>query len=393
MLKSCIVNSEKINRRLPQNFLLVFSFLLVIILTGCSHTSPYLRSGRIAADDPAYSNSDILQRFLFIGDAGEPQSPEPVLDLLESWASELPQNTQLIFLGDNLYPSGMVPQDDPWRTTAENRLGKLTAVVTESKSRGVFLPGNHDWHQGLDGILRQQQFINDQLKQDSSFLPPDGCIGPVVQDIAGIRLIYLDTDFWLSDIETSPECPVTAKDSAVVKIRTALQGAGERPVFFLAHHPLLTYGPHGGFFDWKDHLFPLTRLIPHFYLPLPIVGSLYPLVRWNLIKSSEDLVSEEYGKLIADLESAFAVNPPLLYAAGHDHNLQVLSGGDAAGYILISGAGSQKKLTNVDDGKRTLFAHLHSGFMAVDVLKDHRIILQVVEPGPHEVVFRKWLKE
>ena len=49
-----------------------------------------------------------------------------------------------------------------------------------------------------------------------------------------------------------------------------------KTIFLASHHPFQSYGTHGGYFSWKDHIFPLTAANENLYIPLPIVGSLYP---------------------------------------------------------------------------------------------------------------------
>ena len=100
--------------------------------------------------------------------------------------------------------------------------------------------------------------------------------------------------------------------------------------------------------------------------------------------------------MINRLNKAFAVSgadktPLLIYAAGHDHSLQVLKG-RATDYLLVSGAGSNVKLSKVKHGKNTLFAHKHTGFMVIDFLENGKVVLRVVEPANKEVVFHHWLK-
>jgi hypothetical protein len=81
----------------------------------------------------------------------------------------------------------------------------------------------------------------------------------------------------------------------------------------------------------------------------------------------------------------------LIYAAGHDHSLQVIEMQRGVKYMLVSGAGSASKISEVGHGENTLFAHSHPGFMAVDFLENGRVLLRIIEPGKG-VVFRKWIK-
>jgi len=111
-------------------------------------------------------------------------------------------------------------------------------------------------------------------------------------------------------------------------IGAALASAGDRQVIVAAHHPALIGGEHGGFFGWKDHLFPLRNVASWLWLPLPGLGSLYP-VSPGLGISSQDVTGFRYRRLRRALDTAFRDHPPLVYAAGHEHALQVISGGAA----------------------------------------------------------------
>src|SRR5690606_32767865 len=77
---------------------------------------------------------------------------------------------------------------------------------------------------------------------------------------------------------------------------------------------------------------------------------------------------------------------PLVYAAGHDHSLQVFDGGRThARYTLVSGMGSRS--SDVGSNRRTLFAHSNPfapGFMEIDFLKTGGARLAVWEhDGTH----------
>jgi len=84
--------------------------------------------------------------------------------------------------------------------------------------------------------------------------------------------------------------------------------------------------------------------------------------------------------------------PPLLYAAGHDHNLQVLDGMEHAAYEVASGAGAIIRVRDgpVADIEGTLFAHDHAGFMVVEFTRTpegERAVLHVIETDQGAPVF------
>ncbi|MFA9454201.1 MAG: metallophosphoesterase, partial [Candidatus Aminicenantaceae bacterium] len=365
-------------------------FIIALCLaaaTGCSHVKPFYREAPASLNQPAPSPDAIRYRLLLLGDAGAPREDEPNLSLLMQWAQEVPARTMVIFLGDNVYSDGMPPPDTPERTERERRLQAQIDVIRDSGAEGFFLAGNHDWEQDLAGLRRQADLIQAQLGRDDAFLPQPGCVGPVMLDREHLRIIALDTDIWLNPrLDPSGECSHKDLEESLNELKDLLRTAGERHVVVVGHHPLDTHGIHGGFYDWKDHLFPLRAVKSWMWLPLPIIGSLYPLLRWNVRKHYEELNSDTYRDMIRRFGEVFSIKKPLLNAGGHDHSLQVMVG-DSVGYILVSGAGIDSQLSTVTDRENTLFAHLHTGFMAVDFLEDGSVWLSVVEPRPTEVVF------
>jgi hypothetical protein len=175
-------------------------------------------------------------------------------------------------------------------------------------------------------------------------------------------------------------------------LRDAVRGAAGRHVFVAGHHPLATGGPHGGHFTVSDHLFPLREFKKWLWLPLPIIGSAYPLARQKGV-SPQDLSSASYRHMRDSLESVFRDAPPLAYLAGHDHGLQVLSWGGVR-HVLVSGSGSYDHNKAVKWLASTRYAAGKAGFMRLDVLGDGRVRLGVLHVDASSRVteaFSMWL--
>lgn len=366
-----------------------------LTIAGCSHTSPYYHPDITTIEKQDIETENTLQyRILLIGDAGEPKQDEPVLKILHLWTKKAPEKTTVIFLGDNMYPDGMTEQK---QHEAPTRLGPQIEVIKSTETHGLFIPGNHDWTDGKKvghrALLAQEAYINDALTRYPKFLPQGGTPGPVMLELPEsapvVRIIVLDTQWWLYQHEK----PMKTTERVIAELSTMLDT--ELPVIVVGHHPLQSYGLHGGFFDWKAHLFPGRLVHKWLWVPVPIVGSLYPLVRWHVVKSDQDMNGTRYKYMAAQLNAALSSrrkSPLLIYASGHEHSLQVLKG-DVTDYLLVSGLGSSEKATEVSHGDNTLFAHQHSGFMALDFLANGEILLRVVEPADTEVVFYHWLKK
>ena len=364
---------------------------------GCSHTKPYYHPEIPDIERSARETEGALRyRLLFLGDGGAPSPNEPVLKTLGEWAQKDAAKTSIVFLGDNMYPEGMTERR---KHEATERLGPQLSVIKDAGVHGLFIPGNHDWAsggaEGYRALLAQEKFINDALAGEQNFLPPGGSPGPVALELPKVnpvvRLIVLDTQWWIHQHEKPEKSPETVIAELIALLDTEL------PVIVLGHHPLQSYGPHGGYFDWKAHLFPTRALKEWLWIPIPIIGSVHPYARKYFYKFDQDIGSALYDNLIAQLNRTFSARKSthqttslLIYASGHEHSLQVLKG-ETVDYILVSGAAASRKVTEVMSGENTLFAHEHTGFMAVDFFTNGKVLLRVVEPEGKGVFFQRWL--
>ena len=351
---------------------------LALLLGACAGKAPPLPTP-VAA--PAAAELDVS--LYLIGDGGEPKAGgEPVLQALTAEIASSEAPAVVVFLGDNIYGAGMPPASSPARKEMERRLRDQIDAVVRGGARGIFVPGNHDWdNSGSDGwnaVRRQGAYIREHGDAGRVVsLPRDGCPGPSVVDLGEqLRLIVLDTQWWLHghDKPSEAECEPGAKEAVVEALRESL--STERHAVVVAHHPLLSSGPHGGHFTWQDHLFPLTRVWTPLWVPLPILGSGYPLARRAGV-SSQDLSGSKNERMRVALREAFRENPPLIFAAGHEHTLEILRGAIVP-YLLVSGAGHYGHHSPTKRREQTLFKEAASGFLRLDVLRDGRLRLGVL---------------
>ncbi len=356
--------------------------------------------GRPAPAPPAQpaSTPEVDLSIFLIGDAGEPASGfEPVLAALRREVGQDPARSVVVYLGDNLYPKGLPDSTHNRYTEYARRLDEQVAVASETDARAFFVAGNHDWGYGLEGVVRQQRFVEERGDGAVWFLPRPGCPGPDVRDLGRtVRLVLLDTQWWFHD-DPKPAAPDTICSRSTVggvvdSIRAVLRSAGDRRAVVVAHHPLESGGPHGGHFGWKWHIFPLRTISRWLWVPLPVIGSAYPVSR-QLGIVDQDLTSSVYETLRHSLRSAFAEHPPLVYATGHEHNLQVI-GDAAAQYLVVSGAGIFGHANPVAWLDGTRFAASAEGFVRLDFVGNGQARLGVIivdEEGRGEEAFSTWI--
>jgi len=343
----------------------------------------------------------VAARVILIGDAGDPAPQDPVLVALRREIERDPSRTLVVFLGDNIYPRGLSAPGTRRHQEEAMRLELQLEAARGTSATTVFIPGNHDWdnggEDGWEAIRRQAEYVDRHGGPGVSWLPPDGCPGPEPLDFGGaLRLVVLDTQWWLHE-GPRPEYPdssCAAGNEAKVLDALArdIAGAGERPVVVVGHHPLATRGPHGGLFGWRGHLFPLRALRSWLWIPLPVIGSAYPIARQHGI-TDQDLSGSRNRHMRESFAKVFAERAPRVYAAGHEHALQVL-GGREVPWLLVSGAGYYGHASPVGRLRETLFASSASGFMRLDLDASGALrlgVLAVDASGKSREVFARLL--
>ncbi len=321
---------------------------------------------------------------VLIGDAGQPHLPvEPVLVALERELARDPDRTFVAFLGDNLYPVGL--QDT---TTTDGQIG-LTILRAQMEpllrtgTRGVFVPGNHDWAAGgvtgWNDVVRQGRFLNSTGGALVRMEPRFGCPGPVVLDLGTVlRLIVIDTQWWLHQgPKPGPEeCTPGTEQAVQDSIAAAIGTAGMRRTVVVAHHPVVSGGQHGGYFDWPAYLFPF-----------------HPWARIAGAFAAQDVTGREYRHMTARLRAAFSLTPPDVFAAGHEHSLQVFRR-EPARYLVVSGGGIYGHTTRTRAITGVRYIRQASGYQRIHFLPDGRARLSVMvvdAEGNATEDFSEWL--
>ncbi len=282
-----------------------------------------------------------------IGDAGKVSvSDAPYKKLLQQQLNDSVPSA-IVFLGDNIYPKGMPDAFNGKRNEAEKILEASLNLAPGFKGPMIFVPGNHDWKRGKpDGLnfIRNQQAWLDSLHRDNvKLLPKNGCPGPIEVPLSDkVVLIIIDTQWWIHPWD-KPEgetslCDCKTQADLIIQLDDALRRNSTKRVIVAAHHPVVTYGEHGGVFSLKDHIFPFTDLNKKLYIPLPVIGSIYPLYR-KIFGNIQDTSHPEYRRMKDQLMALLEQYPGVIYASGHDHSLQYSEKANV--HYIVSGGGSK----------------------------------------------------
>ncbi|ALJ00663.1 metallophosphoesterase [Rufibacter tibetensis] len=323
-----------------------------------------------------------------VGDVGSNGSLEDdhLLQAVHHWVKEAGENSTILFLGDNVYPTGLPPTDSFRHAQAVQRLENQLSLFDEYTGKVIYLSGNHDWNKGRkDGyefVLRQEKFITEKLQDEMAYLPRGGCLGPVTWEINGqLLIIVINTQWWVQTghkpLAANPGEPYETSREFFSALQALLEENKHRFIVLAAHHPVYSNALHGGKFTVKQHLFPLTFINKRALIPLPIVGSIFRIYR-KYIGAHEDMSFPPFRKFRRRLLRVLHQYQSIFYVAGHDHNLQYFK--VKGNHYAVSGSGS--KTNFVAKGGKASFAHESKGFMVLDQYKDGSVWLRVLEPAP-----------
>ncbi len=347
-------------------------------LTGCGGEAPALPEVPAA---PPVGGEDVASVLFLFGDPGKARYLKyPILPKLarevDTWSARLDRDSSVVVvaLGDIIYPDGMRDPDpaSPAFEIDSLRVESHIDVVRGAGARShgarlYFLAGNHDWglaedRVGTTHLKNLGRFIDRARARDDvnvDLVPEAGTGMPYVVDLEHVRLVLLDTAWWIFDAEPN------RKEAMLERVAEALATAGEREVIIAAHHPYASAGPHGGETTvWKD------------------LGIRFLMARSGAMLQSLD--SRVYGELHAGLQDVFArVERPLAFIGGHEHSLQVIRGDSATAprYSMVSGSAS--KLTPVGWLPGMLYRRSAPGYMRVVVRKSGAVDLYV-EAAPEQ---------
>ncbi|HNP17519.1 MAG TPA: metallophosphoesterase [Fulvivirga sp.] len=313
-------------------------------------------------------SSDLVYTVYLVGDAGKvTEGQKNTLSVLASQIKD-PTKEAVVFLGDNIYTKGMPLPTNPERVAAENAIDAQIALAKKFNGNAYFIPGNHDWAQGRpfgwEQLKRQEKYIEDRLDSVNIFLPSGGCPGPVEISLGDqVTLILVDTQWFLFGWDKpGPEqgdCAYPTAAASFQALDEIMARNANKRVIVAAHHPMVTYGEHGGVFKLKTYLIP------------PVIGVIYPLYRKS-IGSVQDVSNPKYKAMSKAMVSILEKYPNTIQVAGHEHNLQY-SFRDSVHYI-VSGSGS--KTTYVRQKGFAQYAESVNGFAKLMFYNDGRTELE-----------------
>jgi hypothetical protein len=310
----------------------------------------------------------IAYSLFLVGDAGnsEEKASSELLHQLQYKLEKAEENSSLIFLGDNIYPSGMPKSKNENRIDAEKKLDNQLEISKNFKGQTFFIPGNHDWYSGgIIGLKAQQDYLIQKTGNKNIFLPKNQCGIETKKIGEDIAIIFVDSQWFLADWDKNPEindkCDIKTREDFFSEFEDQLNKNQNRTIIIAVHHPLLDNGSHGGQYSWEKQIFPFENKIP-----LPGIASFVNILRTTGGFSSQDLNSIGYRTLSNRLKTLLADKNNVIVVSGHDHNLQYIQNGNLR--QIISGAGSKHEAAGIKGD--TDFSFGNKGYAQLDIYTD-----------------------
>ena len=341
------------------------SILFLILLSSCAtYQAKYATQDQegfeINEEKPTHT-------FYLIGDAGK--SPMGKMNTtLEAFKKRLDvasKNSTVIFLGDNIYPAGLPNKTDiEGYSEAKNHLDAQLETLKNYKGKKVFIPGNHDWYSGgLKGLKREEKYIEKALDDKNIFLPENGCPIEEIKIGDDIIVLAIDTEWYLVNWDKHPtindNCEIKDRTRFFAEIEDAIKDNRDKTTILALHHPMFTYGSHGGHYSVKQHLSPKN-------IPLPVLGTFFNVLRRTTGASIEDQQNKRYNALRKRLITLAQYSEKVIFVSGHEHTLQYIVKENIP--QIVSGSGAKQGASRMLNGSQ--FSTGQNGYAELKVFKD-----------------------
>ncbi|KDN56357.1 metallophosphoesterase [Flavobacterium seoulense] len=374
--------------------LFFYSVVALLIISSCAtHDSQFGKNSKKITFTNDKDTTKIAHRFFLIGDAGnaDEEKAQKILKSLQEQLQQSDKNATLLFLGDNIYPKGMPGKSETKEyKIALEKIEAQLAISKNFKGKTIFIPGNHDWYSGINGLKRQEKIVNNYLNEKKAFLPANSCPIDDKKINDQVCLVTIDSQWFLEDWDKIPtindDCTIKTREDFFEEFESILNKNKDKTVVVAIHHPLMSNGTHGGQFSLEKQLFPLEQKIP-----LPVVGSFVNFLRKTSGVSPQDLQNKQYQLLIKRIKTLLQHQENVIVVSGHDHNLQYIESEKI--HQIISGAGSKSEAARAINAND--FSYGKNGFATLTTYKNGKSVVHFygIENNQTTILFQKTIFE
>jgi len=292
-----------------------------------------------------------IHSIYLLGDAGSSKVEiQSVLELLKLQIKATQHNT-ILFLGDNIFPSGLPDSAEIRRIESEIIIKNIITKVASLNAQTYLIPGEKDWDNGgRDGwvkVKNQDAYIDSLKFENIFFLPDGGCPGPIEIPInEEIVLVIIDTQWILhpwDKPQIESDCLSKSTTDIIVSLQEIVNRNKRKKLVIASHHPVFSFGLHG------------TRTF----------GGIQ-----GLKNIKYKAMSKEFSRILDLHENA-------IHVSAHDNSLQYIKRGNSHYLVCGSAAVSQ----TVKSGNGTRFSSESKGIARLDFFENGIVKLSFWSPG------------
>ncbi len=257
------------------------------------------------------------------------------------------------------------------------RIDKLINLAQGlSHGRVIILPGDRDWDnsgiEGLKSVKRLEDFVKGKNVSNLIWPLKNGCPGP--QEIplsSSLSLIAINTQ-WFNHPHGKPlpedgTCKIPTQEEFMEELEEISEEAQNRNILIAGHFPMYSLGRSAG-------NYPLGK----YMLPIPIISGL-PISYHQNVGSSQDITNDRFTGFREDVQNFLRSRNSMIYASGHDADLQILNFND--NYLINSGSSIRARF--VAKSKSANYASAEPGLIALNYFDDGKITADILSYSKH----------
>ncbi|CAN0601377.1 unnamed protein product, partial [Ectocarpus sp. 12 AP-2014] len=146
-----------------------------------------------------------------------------------------------------------------------------------------------------------------------------------------------------------------------LELEDVIKDNSQKTTIIAMHHPMTSYGPHGGQFSLNQQFYP--KKLP---VPVPVLGTFVNVLRRTSGASNADLQNKRYRELSKRVTTLAQYSDKVIFVSGHEHTLQYIVENNTP--QIVSGSGAKKGVSRLLNGSK--FSTGHMGYATLEVYID-----------------------
>ncbi len=323
--------------------------------------------------------SEESQEVFIIGNFGDIQNASSYLEFFRE-LSEKTNHFTVVLNGDISLTS---PQKNFDITSLNNVKAIATIIESSQYGRLIINTGDRDWDSSGPGgwkmVREMERVVSGWNFKKTKWVIDNGCPGPKSISISeNLELISIGTQWWnhpySKPTSAIASCKVIEEKDFLSELQETLDEAENKNRLVIGHYPLLSYGEFGGHYKIGQHFAP------------PVIGTIINSYKRN-IGDHKSINNERFEEIKANLLDLLAFQNSLIYASGHERNLQILQNNEA--YFINSGSPVTAGFT--PKNRDALYAESQIGMISLVYQTSGQVNFRIYKnnPGSEGILLQK----